>query len=161
YKLAAVKMLGYFYAYSVLFCVFTIAWRKRWLDRTGLLTALLLAIGLAVFQTYFLGNAYGSAGNFFGSPDFEWRFTSFTGAQSFAAFLLAVIVLFLLCEEWTFAAVTGMLVAAVGILLTGSRSIFLGLAWILLTAGIVIARRKNHNLKMRTILVRLSVSVVV
>lgn len=161
YKLSAVKMLGYFYAYSVLFVVFAIAWRKKWLDVKILLTAVWAALALGVLQSYILGNEFGALGNYYGSPDFEWRFTSFTGAQSYAAFLLAIFVLLLFCGKRNFSVVAGTVAAGIGILLTGSRSIFLGLAWILLTAGVAFAHRKNKHLALRSIVLRAAVGGLV
>src|SRR5579862_4890749 len=35
YRLSAVKMIGYFYAYSALFLIFTVAWRRKWFTATS------------------------------------------------------------------------------------------------------------------------------
>lgn len=161
FKLPALKMLGYFYAYCVLFIVFTIAWRKGWFNARSLAIVLWLSLLFAFVQTYGLGNEYGSVGNFYGSIDYEFRFTSFTGAQSFAAFLLSLFVLLVFCEEWNFAIFAAAAGATTGLILTGSRSIFLGFCWILLLAGVIFAKRKGKKLSLGAVAKRMTVGAVV
>ncbi len=161
FKLPALKMLGYFYAYCVLFIVFTIAWRKGWFNARSLMIVLWLSLLFAFVQTYGLGNEYGSVGNFYGSIDYEFRFTSFTGAQSFAAFLLSLFVLLVFCEEWNFAIFAAAAGATTGLILTGSRSIFLGFCWILLLAGVIFAKRKGKKLSLGVVAKRMTVGAVV
>lgn len=161
FKLPALKMLGYFYAYCVLFIVFTIAWRKGWFNARSLMIVLWLSLFFAFVQTYGLGNEYGSVGNFYGSIDYEFRFTSFTGAQSFAAFLLSIFVLLVFCEEWNFAIFAAAAAATTGLILTGSRSIFLGFCWILLLAGVIFAKRKGKKLSLGAVAKRTTVGAVV
>jgi O-Antigen ligase len=161
FKLSALKMLGYFYAYCVLFLVFTVAWRKRWFNARSLMIVLWCSLLFAFVQTYGLANEYGSVGNFYGSIDYEFRFTSFTGAQSFAAFLLSIFVLLIFCEEWnlaTFAAAAG---ATTGLILTGSRSIFLGFAWILVLSGVISAKRRGKVLSLGAVAKRMTIGAAV
>jgi O-Antigen ligase len=157
FKLPALKMLGYFYAYCVLFIVFTIAWRKGWFNARSLMIVLWLSLLFAFVQTYALGNEYGSVGDFYGSIDFDFRFTSFTGAQTFAAFLLSIFVLLVFCEEWNFATLAAAAGATTGLILTGSRSIFLGFGWILLLAGVIFAKRKGKKLSLGAVAKRMTI----
>src|SRR3984893_5497939 len=161
FKLPALKMLGYFYAYCVLFIVFTIAWRKGWFNARSLMIVLWLSLLFAFVQTYGLGNEYGSVGNFYESIDYEFRFTSFTGAQSFASFLLSLFVLLVFCEEWNFAIFAAVAGAATGLILTGSRSIFLAFCWILLLAGVIFAKRKGKKLSLGAVAKRMTVGAAV
>lgn len=149
YHLSGLKMLGYFYAYAVSFLVFTVACRNGWLRAGPLIFVLWASLFFAVLQTYVLGNDYGSFSAMVnGTVDFEWRFTSFTGAQSFAAFLLCLIVLLLFRERWSFSVLAACAGAIAGIVLTGSRSIFLGFAWVLLLVGVIRAKRAGMNLNL-------------
>ena len=158
FKLSAIKMLGYLYAYCVIFLIFSVAWKKNWLRASVLAIAVWCSLLFAVVQTYVLGNPYGSLGNSYGSVDFEFRFTSFTGAQSFAAFLLALLVLLVFCEEWNFLTLSAAAGAVTGLLLTGSRSIFLGLCWVLLLSCVIFAKRKGKKLSLGTVTKRMAVA---
>jgi O-Antigen ligase len=159
YRLSGVKMLGYLYAYSVLFLVFTAVWRTGWLTAGSLMLVLWASLLFAVIQTYALGNDYGSfSANVNGAMDFEWRFTTFTGAQSFAAFLLCFFVLLLFRERWNFSVILSSLAAIGGIVLTGSRSIFLGLAWVLLLGSVILAKRSGKPLNLGQIAKRMALS---
>ena len=149
YRLSGVKMLGYLYAYALLFVVFTIAWRRAWFTANSLMLVLWASLLFAVVQSYVLGNDYGSfSANVNGTIDFEWRFTSFTGAQSFAAFLLCMLVLLLFRQRWNFPVIASAVGAIAGIVLTGSRSIFLGLAWVLLLGSVILAKRSGKKLNL-------------
>jgi O-antigen ligase len=154
YKLSALKMLGYLYAYSVLFLVFTLGWRRGWFTARTLMFLLWSALCFAALQTYLLGNEYGIMGDFYGSPVFESRFTTFSGAQSFAAFLLSLFVLLIFTETWTAGVISAGLGATIGILLTGSRSIFLGFVWVLFLLGIFYAKKKGKSISTSSIVKR-------
>jgi O-antigen ligase len=156
FKLSAVKMLGYFYAYVVLFLVFARAWREQWINARSLGLAVWCSLAFACVQSYLLDNPYGTLGNFYGAPDFEFRFTSFTGAQSFAAFLLSLFAMLIFTQAWSPGVVLTALGAAAGILLTGSRSIFIGFAWILLFAGVIYAKRKGRVLTLSRLAKRMA-----
>jgi len=145
YPTSAIKMIGYLYAYSILFVIFVTTWQQEWLDKSKLMWVVWISLAGGVIQSYFLGNA-------FGSDEFEWRFTTFSGAQSFAPYLLALMVLLLFRGKpsfFTFITAAG---AAIGILLTGSRSGFLGLAWALLIYGIFTAMRTAKTVRIGMIL---------
>lgn len=157
FKLSAIKMLGYFYAYVVLFIVFCRAWREQWITGKSLMVVLWCSLALGCIQSYVLGNPYGAMGNFYGAPDFEFRFTTFTGAQSFAAFVLSLFAILVFTQEWTPAVIVSALGAIAGILLTGSRSIFLGFSWILLLAGVIYAKRKGRALTLGRVAKRMAI----
>src|SRR5258706_4870500 len=139
YRVPAIKMLGYFYAYSVLFVVFTNAWQREWFNARILAFVVWVSLLLGFLQTYFLGNAYGN-------PDYESRFTSFSGAQSFAPFMLSLFALLLFREKWSFSVIAAAIAATVGLVLTGSRSIFIGFAWIVLIGGVILAQRSGKKI---------------
>jgi hypothetical protein len=147
YHLSAIKMLGYFYAYSVLFIVFATAWQKKWIDTNSLMVAVWCCLLLAVVQTYVLGNDYGDSG-------YDFRLTSFTGAQSFAPFLLSLIVLLWFSERRTTWSICSILAAAAGLILTGSRSLFLGFAWSIFAGIMYLGVRAGHEVNLRLILKR-------
>lgn len=151
YRIPALKMLGYFYAYSVLFLVFTNAWQRKWFNARSLAFVVWFSLFLGVVQTYLLGNE-------FGNPDYEFRFTSFTGAQSFAPFILSLCVLLLFRESWTLSVIATAIGASVGLLLTGSRSVFIGFVWIVLVGGIILAGRSGKKIDFGLIAKRAVVS---
>jgi hypothetical protein len=152
YRLSAMKMLGYFYAYSALFVVFVAAWRRQWFRATSLAFVIWLSLIIASIQTYILSNEYGN-------PEFEFRFTTFVSPQSFAAFLLSLLVLLLFSEEWSPLVLFTTLGASIGLVLTGSRSIFLGFIWIVLVGGVVLTTRSGRKLNYRLIVKRCALSV--
>lgn len=107
----------------------------------------------AIVQSFVLGNSYGS-------NKFEWRFTSFTGAQSFAPFLLCLIVLLLFSKRWTLTTVAAGLGGLAGLILTGSRSVFLGLLWVLFISGFLMATRAGQRVNFRLVLRRTVMGIV-
>jgi O-antigen ligase len=149
YRTSAVKMAGYFYAYSVLFVVFTVAWQHDWLGSRTLMAIAWISLLGAVVQTYLFGNAFGSDVEFG-----VWRFTTFSGAQSFAPFLLCIVVLLLFRERLSVFTFLTSLAASAAILETGSRSIFLGLLWVLLVYGIFSATRSAQRIRLGMIFKR-------
>lgn len=158
FKLSGLKMLGYFYAYTLLFGVFTAAWRRGWFTARVFMGVLWSSLFFAVLQSYLLSNDYGILQANNATMDFEWRFTSFTGAQSFAAFLLCIFVLLLFRERWSFPVLLSCTGATAGILLTGSRSIFLGFAWILMLAGVIFAKRAGQRITLGLAAKRMAIS---
>jgi O-antigen ligase/polysaccharide polymerase Wzy-like membrane protein len=158
FKLSGTKMLGYFYAYTALFAVFTVAWRNGWFTTKALMGVLWASLGFAVLQTYALGNDYGSFAANNGTMDYEWRFTTFGSAQSFAAFLLCMLVLLLFRERRNFFVLLSCSGATAGILLTGSRSIFIGFAWILVMAGVILAKTEGKRLTLGLAIKRMAIS---
>jgi O-antigen ligase len=139
YLLSGVKMMGYFYAYSVLFVVFTHAWRRQWITRPALITIVCLSLAFAIVQTYLLGNGYGD-------PEYDNRFTTFSSAQSFAPFLISMTILMLLCVKRSMSTWLTAAAAVAGFLLTGSRSYFIGFAWVALVIGLALGKRFRHKL---------------
>jgi O-Antigen ligase len=160
FKLSAVKMLGYFYAYTVLFIVFAAAWRRGWLTANALISVLWASLAFAVLQTYVLGNTYGSFEAANAVVDFEWRFTSFTGAQSFAAFLLCILTILLFRERWKLSVLAACAGATIGIVLTGSRSIFLGFAWILTLVAVLFSKKAGYKISLAVVARRMALSFV-
>jgi len=122
-------MAGYFVAYTVLSLVFTTGWRSGWFDERALILVTWCSLLLAIVQTYLLGNE-------FGNPEYENRFTTFSGAATFAPFLLALIILLLFREKWRFATIAAAAASVVGLLLAGGRSVFAGLGWTAVLGGV-------------------------
>lgn len=123
FVLSAVKLIGYLYNYTVAFLVFADAFSKRKVRMYRVVSlGLWLSLLLAVFQTYFLGNPFGTS---------EDRFTSFSSPQSFAAYLVCSLALVLLgSEHGTKRLSSGLFVSAVvvvALLLNGSNTMFLGM----------------------------------
>jgi O-antigen ligase len=141
YRLSAVKMMGYFYSYSVVFIVFTHAWRRRWFTRESFITIATLSLLFGAIQTYLLGNPYGNV-------DKEGRFTSFSDAQSFAPFLLCLVILLMLCAKRTFASWLVAAATIIAFVLTGSRSYFVGFAWVALIVGLAMGKRFRQKLSL-------------
>jgi hypothetical protein len=145
YRLSAVKMIGYFYSYSIVFVIFAHAWRRRWLNTRSLIAIASISLLLGAVQTYVLGNPYGDV-------DHEGRFTSFTDAQSFAPFLICIVILLMLCAKRTVANWLTAGAATVGFVLTGSRSYFVGFAWVALIVGLSLGEQMRQRLSVSTIL---------
>ena len=154
YRMPAIKMIGYLYAYGVLLVVFTVAWRRQWFEPRLLLFVVWVSLAGAIVQSYLLGNA-------FGSDDFQWRFTTFAGAQSFAPFLMSLSVLLLFRERLSISVFLTVLGASLGLLLTGSRSAFLGFLWVLLVYGIFSTVRAAKKVRLGTILKRMLLTAAV
>lgn|SRR5690348_7159470 len=146
YRLSGVKLIGYFYSYSVLFVVFCCAWRRHWITRGWLIGLVSVSLCFAGFQTYVLGNAYGD-------PEYGNRFTTFADAQSFAPFLICLIILLVICNRRTVGSLMVAIAAVFGLVLTGSRSSLIGFAWVALIIGIALAKQANRQLRL-SILVR-------
>ena len=158
YRLSALKMIGYFYAWTALFIIFTLAWRRKWLQSGSIILVASFTLVLAVVQTYLMGNPYGD-------PDYDNRFTGFTGSQSFAPLLVSLAVLLCLCVRRT---ISGMCLGAlviVGVLLTGSRYNVLGLLWVILIIGIAYAQRRHRNFSFfalaKNIAIGVSIAVII
>jgi O-antigen ligase len=148
FKTSAIKMVAYLYAYSAIFVIYITAWQQRWLTPRNLRFVVWISLSGAIIQTYLLGNS-------FGSDEFQWRFTTFSGAQSFAPFLLSLIVLILFQKRVSFFDILTALGAATGLLMTGSRSIFLGLLWVLSIYAIYSAVRSAKRVRIGMILGRM------
>ncbi len=154
YHLSAVKMVGYMYAYSVLFIVFTCAWRRGWINARSLEFIILCCLLLAITQTYFLGNVYGD-------PEHDSRFTSFSGAATFGPYLLCLFILLVFRKGWDVRLVVASLGACVGLVLSGGRSMFVALLWTLLLASLVIAARGSRRITLRLIAGRIALGLAI
>lgn len=144
FHLSALKMVGYLYAYTVLFLVFTYAWAKGWFTPRVLAGILFIALIFAVIQTYRLGNLFGFGGT-------ENRFATFADAETFAAFLASMLSLFLFCGGRGTMRVLCILACLVGIVLTGSRYVFLGLMFLFFIASVFYVLRTKPNIGLRSL----------
>lgn len=154
FALSAVKMMGYFFLYSLMFLIFTHAWRHDWIRRNSLIFVASLSLALACVQTYALGNGYGD-------PLVDNRFTTFSDAQSFAPFLISMVILLLLCVRRTIGVWIASGAAIIGFLLTGSRSYFIAFAWVALIVVLAIGKRVRNKLSLGLILKTATVGAAV
>jgi len=142
FHLSGIKMIGYMYSYLVLGAVFLDGWGRRVLTPNIIVASLWLSLLMAAVQTYVLGNQFGKL-----SPGLEDdRFTSFCSPQVFGAFLLSMMsIIFVTSRLSAWVASFHGIAGFVGIVLCGSRYIFLGS---LMLAVIVIA---SHVIRQPTI----------
>lgn len=155
FQLSAIKMVGYLYCYTALLIVFTYAAFQGWFTERILLVIAIASLSLAVIQTYFLGNLFGFGGT-------ENRFTTFSDTETFAAFLIALLSLFLFSTGtqdrfWRIACVVGLII---GIILTGSRYVFLGLLLLFLVASIFYTLQSVRKIRLGLLLRRVSLGLV-
>jgi len=117
FPLSALKMVGYLYCYSVLFVLFRRAWAQSWFTVKFVIANLGVALCIAAVQTYVLGD--------FASP--EGRLTSFDDPQNFAAYLISIAAIVWFANKESALRWVALAAAAVGIVLTGSRYVLIGL----------------------------------
>jgi O-antigen ligase len=125
-RLAGVKMTVYLLDYALLFVILAESWRRGILRPREVQMAVWAAFAFAVVQTYVLGNSYGTI---------EGRFTSFCAPQAFAAFMLPAFAILTLCAPWTPFNLLSALLAVIGLVLAGSRYVFLGMVMFVLVAS--------------------------
>jgi hypothetical protein len=123
FQLSGVKMIGYMYCYLVLGAVFLDGWNRGVVTPSLIAAALWLSLLMGVVQTYALGNQFGKW-----APGLEdERFTSFCSPQLFGAFILAMMsILFVTSRQRLWAVCLHGLGGFSGIVLCGSRYVFLG-----------------------------------
>ncbi|HWG57721.1 MAG TPA: O-antigen ligase family protein [Candidatus Acidoferrales bacterium] len=151
YDLSGLKMVGYLCCSAVLAIVFISAWKHGWVTRKALILVGWSTIGLAVIQTYLLGNLFGTLEN---------RFTSFSDPQGFAAFCLVLLAL-LLCGGsggWAAWLTEGALVLS--IVLAGSRYAFVSTILLFVIAIILRFFRRRRRLKLRLVLRRAAIGLL-
>ena len=147
FHLPALKMVGFLYAYTLLFLIFVKGWRAGWFNGKVFSSLAWATLGLGTIQTYFLGDFFGSPGD-----DYSKQFTTFIGAQSLAPFLLALFIFVFLYEERKLWRVFTCLALFLAIVLDGSRYI-LGAAvvsFFILAGGNLLIRRSRHVFAMLT-----------
>ncbi len=128
FALSAAKMVVYLAAYLLLYAVLSYGWAAGWIDIKIIRLTAWCAVGIAIFQTFFLGNDWGGI---------EQRFTSFTSPQYFASCLVSLLAILVFSGERRGAihyATSIPIVAAV--LLSGSRYLFVGIVLLLLVASL-------------------------
>lgn len=120
YPISAVKMVGYFASYLLLVPVLLGAWREGAINRRMLFWNVVLVLLMGVFQTYILDNP-------FGSLEEKERFTTFTAPQALAAYMLSVLAALSIDDKPDWHNRFGRILCIAGILLTGSRYVFVGM----------------------------------
>src|ERR1700687_3068364 len=158
YPLSALKMIGYLWCYVALVIVFTSAWSRGWITEQTLVVVAWCAIGFAVVQTYLLGSSFGNIEGHEGI--FTNRFTTFSDAQVFAAFLISVLALLVFggsSRLWTRITEIGLVSS---IILTGSRYAFIATVLLFLIASILKFVRQARKLDFTTLLKRCLIGAV-
>jgi O-Antigen ligase len=138
FLLSGVKMVFYLYAYLVVFLIFVHGWSEGWIDDSLVVMSLWLVLGLAILQTYVLGNPFGEF-----KLVKEFRFTSFTHAQGFAGYLIAVLAIILFSKKTSLIKTASIGAILIGIILTGSRYVFFGMAFLFFFAWINLFFKKE------------------
>jgi hypothetical protein len=140
FLLSGIKMVFYLYAYLLVFLIFVHGWSEGWIDDSLVMISLWLVLGLAVLQTYVLGNPFGEF-----KLVKEFRFTSFTHAQAFAGYLVAVLAIILFSNRTNFLKVVSLGAILVGIILTGSRYVFFGMVFLFFFAWLTLFFKKDKS----------------
>ncbi len=120
YQLPGAKIAVYLFTYGLLFILLTRAVAAGWVTVRALMYALWGSLLIGITQTYLFGNIRGSGDE----PGFAERFTSFTSAPSYAEFLIGISILILLLRRSSLTTYISIGAAAIGIVLSGSRSAF-------------------------------------
>ena len=122
FQLSGLKMVGYLVCYPILAAVLLEGWHQRALSPNVLAAALWISLFLGAAQTWMLGNWYGRLPGM--NDD---RFTSFCTPQTYAAFVVAILSVLLITQRLSWPArLTHWSGALAGLLLSGSRYVFLG-----------------------------------
>jgi len=140
FPLSAAKLVAYLAAYFVLYLAFCSAWTEGWLDIGVMRLVSWLVVGLAILQTYGLGNGWGGP---------ELRFTSFTSPQYFAAFLVAVlaILVFSGSRGLFHYATCGVILGS--IVICGSRYVFVSAILLLIIASFRVGSETGESIQLR------------
>lgn len=135
---AGVKMSGYLYSYIALFLVFLAAWAQGLIDAFFIEFNLWAVFLLGVLQTYVLGNEFGSL------EELAPRFTTFSSPQALAPCFLVMFAILQDLRKDAKHARFSMMLAVIGIVLTGSRYVFVGLILFFFTR--IILRAENGKI---------------
>lgn len=140
FLLSGIKMVFYLYAYLLIFLIFVHGWSEGWIDDSLVVMSLWLVLGLAILQTYILGNPFGAF-----KIVKEFRFTSFTHAQGFAGYLIAVLAIILFSGRTSFLKAASIGAILIGIILTGSRYVFFGMVFLFFFAWLSLFFKKDRS----------------
>jgi hypothetical protein len=148
YPLSAAKMVVYLTSYAIVFLLFAEAWRQGLLDTKQIVLAVWLSLLLATVQTYVLGNSFGSPPKLIVE---QARFTTFAPPQSYAAFLVSAAALLLFATRRSRSRVESIALAmtgigiAIGMVLVGSRYVFVGTSMLLAIWGALTLWKRIHS----------------
>lgn len=126
WHVSAVKMVGYLFAYALWYVVIYYGWLEGHIDHKVIFFVLLAAIGLAVLQTYILTPTFGV------STTEDLRFTAFITPQYFAAGLVFLLAIFIFYNRIVVMSLLAIAVSSIAIILSGSRTAFIAVLWVLL-----------------------------
>jgi O-antigen ligase len=152
FQLSALKMVGYLFCYAVLFVVFSVAWSAKWLSEWTLSVLALSCFGIGVIQTYVLGNDFGTT---------EDRFTTFADPQGYAVFSISMLSLLFFCGAKKLWSYLTMAVLVIGIVLTGSRYVFVAAILLFLVGSILRLSKRKSSIDIRIILKGATVGLIV
>jgi hypothetical protein len=125
FSLAAIKMVAYLGAYFILYMTFCSAWEEGWFDIGMIRWVAWCVIGLALLQSFALGNEWGGP---------EERLTSFSTPQYFAAFLVAVLAILMFSGERGWFHYTTCCALMITIVFSGSRYVSLSMVALVVVA---------------------------
>jgi hypothetical protein len=138
FPLAAAKLVGNLVGTLLTFVVALKAARLGLLGGKEIIVLMLASLGLGALQTFY----YGGAAFGFDGADRPTRFSSFVGAQQYAAFLDAFLAIALWHKAFTLKTRVGLIgVTGAALILNGSRTWFLG-ATLVLLVYVVLSFRK-------------------
>lgn len=152
YRLSAVKMGGYLYSYIVIFLVLVVAWRNRWIEARTITLSIVVAFCLALVQTYSMDNPFGREDE----STYASRFTSFCSPQAFAAFMLGAGAVLAAARRYRLTHWIGISFALLGVVLSGSRYAFGGLACFILIFAF--GRTVRHKKKLAFAILKAAVA---
>jgi hypothetical protein len=160
FKLSGLKMAAYLSSWFVLYLVFDIGWRRRWLDQELIMAALWGSLTLAFFQTVVLGNPLfnGNRAGDFASA----QFSPFTGPQSFGPFLACLLTLLLFSDQKSVLRSLSIGACLLALIEVGSRYALIEagvvtLIWSLLVAAGV---RTKGRVQLKSVLALLVLAVI-
>jgi hypothetical protein len=141
FRLSALKMVTYLMMYFVLYAIFSEAWATGLLDVKRIRLATLITIGLALVQTFAMGNTAGV----------EDRLTSFSTPQYFAAYLLAALAILVFSDERGFFHYASCAAILGAIVLSGSRYIFVSAILLFVVSSLRSAVGRHRGFEFKTI----------
>jgi hypothetical protein len=143
FPFAGMKMVSYLFTYLLLFIIFTYAWSEDLLDHSSVAISLWVILGIAILQTYALGNPFGYVK--IARNITEFRFTSFSYPQGFAGYLIATISVLVFSKKLTLFSYISILAALCAILVTGSRYVLFGTILLLLFAWTIFLLKNSKG----------------
>jgi len=123
--------------------VFLEAWCTKLIDVCFIQANLWVTFFLGVLQTYVLGNEYGSL------EELAPRFTTFSSPQALAVLFLVMFILILDLRSLSKHPNLSLILATVGIVMTGSRYVFFGFALFFLARIVLVTEMSRLRITIK------------